>query len=195
MLDEYLRFYAASTTASAGFAGLLFVALSVVNKDESQHVTRERRTVLAGAALLALADIFFVSLLSSLGGVPGSWRRQAWSWLSSGCSARVGFIRERVADTCCGRSLTSSPSRLGIPVRRYAPGQVMSSCGDLQLVGQCPLTRPTRRSSRAAPPRCPRQPTPARRRRPRGPGVRRASCRECGGRAPRGSRRARPSRG
>ncbi len=68
MLDEYVRFYAASTTASAAFAGLLLVALSVVNKDESQHVTRERRTVLAAGSFLALADIFFVSLVSSLGG-------------------------------------------------------------------------------------------------------------------------------
>lgn len=68
MLDQYVRFYAASTTTSAGFAGLLLVALSVVNKDESQLVTRERRTVLAAGSFLALADIFFVSLTSSLGG-------------------------------------------------------------------------------------------------------------------------------
>jgi hypothetical protein len=68
VLDEYVRFYAASTTASAAFAGLLLIALSVVNLDESQHVTRERRTVLAAGAFLALADIFFVSLVSSLGG-------------------------------------------------------------------------------------------------------------------------------
>ena len=68
MLDEYVRFFTLSTSTSAGFAGLLFVALSVVNKDESEHVTRERRTVLAAGAFLALADIFFVSLTSSLGG-------------------------------------------------------------------------------------------------------------------------------
>src|SRR6266568_4848771 len=68
MLDQYARFFAASATASAGFSGLLFVALSVVNRDESQHGTRERRTVLAGSAFLALIDIFFVSLVSSLGG-------------------------------------------------------------------------------------------------------------------------------
>jgi hypothetical protein len=61
MLDEYVRFYAASKATSAGFAGLLLVALSVVNTDESQPVTRERRTVLAAGAFLALADIFFVS--------------------------------------------------------------------------------------------------------------------------------------
>lgn len=68
MLDQYAHFFAASTNISAGFSGLLFVALSVVNRDESQHATRERRTVLAASAFLALADIFFVSLASSLGG-------------------------------------------------------------------------------------------------------------------------------
>ena len=68
MLDQYARFFAAGTTASAGFTGLLFVALSVVNRDESQHATRERRTVLAASAFLALVDIFFVCLVSSLGG-------------------------------------------------------------------------------------------------------------------------------
>ena len=68
MLDEYVRFYSLSATASAGFAGLLLVALSVVNKDESQHLMRERRTILAASSFLALADIFFVSLVSSLGG-------------------------------------------------------------------------------------------------------------------------------
>jgi hypothetical protein len=68
MLDEYVRFYGLSTTASAGFAGLLLVALSVVNKDESHPLMSERRTILAASSFLALADIFFVSLVSSLGG-------------------------------------------------------------------------------------------------------------------------------
>ncbi len=68
MLDQYAHLLAASTTASAGFTGLLFLALSVVNRDESQYETRERRTVLAGSAFLALVDIFFVSMVSSLGG-------------------------------------------------------------------------------------------------------------------------------
>lgn len=68
MLDEYVRFYAASTSTSAGFAGLLLVALSVVNKDESHPLMSERRTILAASSFLALADIFFVSLTSSLGG-------------------------------------------------------------------------------------------------------------------------------
>ena len=68
MLDQYSRFFSAATTASAAFIGLLFVAVSVVNRDDTQHATRERRTVLAGSAFLALIDIFFVSLISSLGG-------------------------------------------------------------------------------------------------------------------------------
>jgi hypothetical protein len=68
MLDEYVRFFTLSTSTSAGFAGLLLIALSVVNTDESQPATRERRTILAASAFLALADIFFVSLVSSLGG-------------------------------------------------------------------------------------------------------------------------------
>jgi hypothetical protein len=68
VLDQYARFFSASATASAAFIGLLFVAVSVVNRDDSQHATRERRTVLAGSAFLALVDIFFVSLLSSIGG-------------------------------------------------------------------------------------------------------------------------------
>jgi len=57
-----------STTASAAFTGLLFVALSVANRDDSEHGTRERRTVLAATSFLALVDIFFVSITSSLGG-------------------------------------------------------------------------------------------------------------------------------
>jgi hypothetical protein len=69
MLDPYARFFAASATASAAFTGLLLIALSVVNQDEAVHRTRERRTVLAASAFLALIDIFFVSLLSSVGGI------------------------------------------------------------------------------------------------------------------------------
>lgn len=68
MLGEYTRFLYSSTSASAGFTGLLFVALSVANRDESHDVRRERRTLLAASAFLLLVDVFFVSLLSSLGG-------------------------------------------------------------------------------------------------------------------------------
>jgi hypothetical protein len=68
MLDQYVRFFTVSTSTSAGFAGLLFVALSVVNKDEAHPLMSERRTILAASSFLALADIFLVSLVSSLGG-------------------------------------------------------------------------------------------------------------------------------
>jgi len=68
MLDQYARFFTASTGAAAAFIGLLFVAFAVVSHAESEHATRERRKVLAGSAFLALGDIFFVSLVSSLGG-------------------------------------------------------------------------------------------------------------------------------
>ena len=67
MLDQYAHFFAVSTSASAGFIGLLLVALSVVNRDEQEHRTRERRTVLAASAFLALVDILFVSIVSTLG--------------------------------------------------------------------------------------------------------------------------------
>jgi len=39
--------------------GLLVVAVSGVNTDDSELTTRELRTVLAGSAFVALADIFF----------------------------------------------------------------------------------------------------------------------------------------
>lgn len=68
MLDQYARFFAASTGASAGFIGLLFVAFTLAARDESQHATREGRAVLAGSTFLALVDIFFVCLVSSFGG-------------------------------------------------------------------------------------------------------------------------------
>jgi uncharacterized membrane protein len=68
MLEEYTRFLYSTTSASAGFAGLMFVALSIVNRDEAHDVRRERRTLLAASAFLLLVDVFFVSLFSSLGG-------------------------------------------------------------------------------------------------------------------------------
>jgi hypothetical protein len=44
------------------------VAVSVVNADDSDAKTRERRTVLAGSAFLALVDAFFVSIVALTGG-------------------------------------------------------------------------------------------------------------------------------
>ena len=67
-MGKYENFFLASSGASAAFLGLLFVALSVVNRDDADTRTRERRTVLAGSAFLALVDAFFVSIVALTGG-------------------------------------------------------------------------------------------------------------------------------
>ena len=68
LLGHYEMFFAASAGASAAILGLLFVAVSVVNADDEDTKTRERRTVLAGSAFLALVDAFFVSIVALTGG-------------------------------------------------------------------------------------------------------------------------------
>ena len=68
MVGHYADFFIASAGASAAILGLLVVAVSVVNADDSDSTTRERRTVLAGSAFVALVDIFFVSLVALTGG-------------------------------------------------------------------------------------------------------------------------------
>jgi hypothetical protein len=68
VFGNYESFFIASAGASAAFLGLLFVAFTVVNREESDARVRERRVVLAGSAFLALADAFFVSILALTGG-------------------------------------------------------------------------------------------------------------------------------
>jgi len=68
LLGHYEMFFATSAGASAAILGLLVVAVSVVNADDSDAKTRERRTVLAGSAFLALVDAFFVSIVALTGG-------------------------------------------------------------------------------------------------------------------------------
>ena len=68
MFGQYESFFIASTGAAAAFLGLLFVGFTVVDSGESDPGTRERRTVLAGSAFMALADAFFVSILALTGG-------------------------------------------------------------------------------------------------------------------------------
>jgi len=67
-MGHYQNFFIASTGASAAILGLLVVAVSVVNADDEDATTRERRTVLAGSAFVALVDIFFVSLVALTAG-------------------------------------------------------------------------------------------------------------------------------
>jgi len=68
VVGHYEDFFIASAGASAAILGLLFVAVTVANTDDADHKTRERRTVLAGSAFLALIDAFLVSLLALTGG-------------------------------------------------------------------------------------------------------------------------------
>ncbi|MBV8444842.1 MAG: hypothetical protein JOZ92_02880 [Candidatus Dormibacteraeota bacterium] len=68
MIGGYTNFLIASAGASAAFIGLLFVGMSIVNRDDANHSTRERRIVLAGSSFLALVDAFFVSIISFVGG-------------------------------------------------------------------------------------------------------------------------------
>ena len=68
VFGHYESFFIASSGASAAFLGLLFVGFTVVDSGESDTRTRERRTVLAGSAFMALADAFFVSILALTGG-------------------------------------------------------------------------------------------------------------------------------
>jgi hypothetical protein len=68
VFGHYESFFIASAGASAAFLGLLFVGFTVVDSGESDTRIRERRTVLAGSAFVALADAFFVSILALTGG-------------------------------------------------------------------------------------------------------------------------------
>ena len=68
MVGHYANFFIASAGASAAILGLLVVAVSVVNADDANSVTRELRTVLAGSAFVGLVDIFMVSIVALTGG-------------------------------------------------------------------------------------------------------------------------------
>jgi hypothetical protein len=67
-VGHYESFFITSAGASAAILGLLVVAVSVVNADDANPTTRELRTVLAGSAFVALADIFLVSIVALTGG-------------------------------------------------------------------------------------------------------------------------------
>ncbi len=83
-MGHYENFFSASSGASAAILGLLVVAVSIVNSDDNDAQTRERRTVLAGSAFLALVDIFVVSIVALTGG-PVLLAYRASSWRSWGC--------------------------------------------------------------------------------------------------------------
>ena len=88
MAGHYENFFIASAGASAAILGLLVVAVSVVNADDSDPTTRENRTVLAGSAFVALVDIFIVSIVALTGG-------SIDFGLSSVAMAAVGLLATR----------------------------------------------------------------------------------------------------
>jgi len=88
VVGHYESFFSASAGASAAILGLLVVAVSVVNADDADLTTRERRTVLAGSAFVALVDIFFVSIVALTGG-------SVVFGLSSLAMATVGLLATR----------------------------------------------------------------------------------------------------
>jgi hypothetical protein len=88
VVGHYGSFFIASTGASAAILGLLVVAVTVVNADDQNTTTRELRTVLAGSAFVALADIFIVSIVALTGG-------SVVFALSSLAMAAVGLLATR----------------------------------------------------------------------------------------------------
>jgi len=88
MVGHYESFFVASAGASAAILGLMVVAVSVVNADDTDPTTRERRTVLAGSAFVALVDIFIVSIVALIGG-------SVVFGLSSLAMATVGLLATR----------------------------------------------------------------------------------------------------
>jgi hypothetical protein len=101
-------FFVASAGASAAILGLLVVAVSVVNADDSDASTRERRTVLAGSAFLALVDAFFVSLVALTGGA-------AVLGASSAVMAMVGLL---ATSRLIPRARRAGNFSRGFPTRR-----------------------------------------------------------------------------
>ena len=88
MVGHYESFFITSAGASAAILGLLVVAVSVVNADDANPITRELRTVLAGSAFVALVDIFVVSIVALTGG-------SVVLGLSSLAMAAVGLLATR----------------------------------------------------------------------------------------------------
>jgi len=108
LVGHYETFFAASAGASAAILGLLVVAVSVVNADDEDAKTRERRTVLAGSAFLALVDAFFVSIVALTGGA-------AVFGTSSLVMALVGLL---VTSPLIARARRAGNFARGFPTRR-----------------------------------------------------------------------------
>jgi hypothetical protein len=108
LLGHYEMFFAASAGASAAILGLLVVAVSIVNADDEDARTRQRRTALAGSAFLALVDAFFVSNLALTGGA-------AVFGTSSLVMAMVGLL---ASSSLIGGAKRAGNFSRGFPTRR-----------------------------------------------------------------------------
>jgi hypothetical protein len=62
VLDRYSNFFLASAGASAAFIGLLFVSLTIVDREEPDQRAKTNRDALAGSAFAQLLNAFFVSM-------------------------------------------------------------------------------------------------------------------------------------
>jgi hypothetical protein len=120
MVGHFESFFIASAGASAAILGLLVVAVSVVNADDANPTTRERRTVLAGSAFVALVDIFMVSIVALTGG-------SVVFGLSSLAMATVGLL--------ASRRLISRANRAGNFSRGFQTGKLNIAFASISVGG------------------------------------------------------------
>jgi hypothetical protein len=66
MIEAYREFFVASVGASAAFIGLLFVALSFIDDENTNQKIRNWRHIMANSTFAQLANVFFVSLAGLL---------------------------------------------------------------------------------------------------------------------------------
>jgi hypothetical protein len=125
VVSPYEDFFIASAGASAAILGLLVVAVTVVNSDDSNPTTRELRTVLAGSAFVALTDIFVVSIVALTGG-------SVVLALSSLGMAVVGLLATR---SLVPRAKRAGNFSRGLPARNLNIGFAVASvvCYSAQL--------------------------------------------------------------
>jgi hypothetical protein len=128
VVGHYESFFIASAGASAAILGLLVVAVSVVNADDANPTTRERRTVLAGSAFVALVDIFIVSIVALTGG-------SVVFGFSSLAMATIGLLATR--------RLISRAKRAGNFSRSFRTGKLNIAFASIRLgVTQCSSASP-----------------------------------------------------
>jgi hypothetical protein len=66
MIESYTNFFIASTEASAAFIGLLFVAVSFIDRDDNRNPNHKWQRTVANSSFAQLVNVFFVSLVGLL---------------------------------------------------------------------------------------------------------------------------------